>query len=123
MTTWLPVFAILGWIGLFIHNVADLPDQTVLSPESLIPLLVTTALVALWFTPFRRGAAWSLLAWAVLNLAGAVVTVLPLTLLPFDPEQSPRHYAFHLAYGLTQLPLIIAAALWIRRRTRSQGAR
>lgn len=116
---WLPVFAVLGWIGLFIHNVADLPDQGVLSPESLIPLFVTAALIALWFTPFRRGAAWCLLAWALLNLAGAIATVLPLAILPFDPEQSPRHYAFHLIYALTQLPLAIAAATWVRRRPKT----
>lgn len=115
MTAWVVVGAIIGWIGLFIHNVADLPGQTILSAESLIPLLISCALVVLWFTPLRRGAAWTLLAWGVLNLAGAVVTVLPLEVLPFEPDQSITHYAFHLVYGLTQLPVIIATAIWLRR--------
>ncbi|WP_439290383.1 hypothetical protein [Microbacterium sp. A84] len=115
--------ALLGWIGLFIHNLADLPGQTIMSAESLIPLLITAALVALWFTPLREGAAWALLAWGTLNLAGAIVTVLPLTVLPFEPDQSFTHYAFHLLYGLTQIPIIVVAAIWLRRRrTRKDAA-
>lgn len=122
MVLWVAASAILGWAGLFIHNVADLPGQTILSAESLIPLLITGVLVALWFTPLRRGAAWALLAWALLNLVGAIVTVLPLTILPFDPDQSPTHYAFHLVYGLTQLPVIITTAIWLSRRRARRGA-
>ena len=45
-----------------------------------------------------------LLAWALLNLlGGAVLSVLPLPFLPFVPEQSLRHYSFHLLYGLTHV--------------------
>lgn len=121
MALWVPVSAILGWVGLFVHNLADLPGQSILSAESLIPLLITGTLVALWFTPLRLGAAWALLAWGLLNLVGAIVTVLPLTILPFDPDQSPTHYAFHLVYGLTQLPLIVTTAIWRRRRRTRRG--
>ena len=32
--------AFVSGAGLFVHNVADLPEQTLLSPESLFPLLV-----------------------------------------------------------------------------------
>jgi hypothetical protein len=56
------------------------------------------------------GDRYLLLAWALLNLlGGAVLSVLPLPFLPFVPEQSLRHYSFHLLYGLTQVPLIVAA--------------
>lgn len=61
------------------------------------PALVTLfLLVGWWIGPARRVAAWLLLGWAWLNLlGGAVLSVLPLGFLPFNPEQSPRHYAFH----------------------------
>jgi hypothetical protein len=50
-----------------------------------------------------------LLVWALLNLlGGAVLSVLALPFLPFLPEQSLRHYSFHLLYGLTQVPLLLA---------------
>lgn len=117
----LPVFAVLSWLGLFLHNVTDLPGHTLLSPESLIPLILISALVALCLTRFQTGAAWLLLAWGILNLAGAIGTVVPLAILPFDPEQSLEHYAFHLLYGLTQLPLIIAALVWLRRPRTGAG--
>jgi len=123
MRAWLPLFAIVGWLGLFVHNVADLPNQTVLSPESLFPLIVTTTLIALLFTPLRSFAAWSMLLWGVLNMAGAIITVLPLAVLTFEPEQSLAHYAFHLIYGLAQLPVVIATVVWIHRRKKATRSR
>ncbi|MBP3035877.1 hypothetical protein J2M53_06360 [Arthrobacter sp. zg-ZUI100] len=119
MVILVPLFAVLGWAGLFIHNVADLPGQTLLSPESFLPLLLTAALVALWLTAWRPVAAWGLLVLGILNLIGAVLTVLPLPALPFDPAQTPFHYGFHVLYGATQLPVVIAAAVWLRRRSRT----
>jgi hypothetical protein len=44
--------------------------------------------------------------WGLLNLVGGFATVLPLPIWPFKPEQSARHYAFHVLYALTQLPLL-----------------
>ncbi|MCR2762688.1 hypothetical protein NQ152_04105 [Microbacterium sp. zg.B48] len=113
---WVPVSAALGWVGLLVHNVADLPGQTIVSPESVIPLALTVVLVAAWFTRLRSVAAWALLGWGVLNLLGAILTVLPLPILPFDPAQTPAHYAFHLLYGITQVPLVVTTAIWLRRR-------
>ena len=102
--------ALVAWAGLVVHNVADLPGQTLLSPESAVPGLVSLVLVTLWFLP-RTGriSGWLLLGWALLNLiGGAVLSVLPLPVLPFVPEQSLRHYLFHLLYGLCQVPLVVA---------------
>jgi hypothetical protein len=88
------VAAALSWLGLYVHNVADLPGQTMLRPESAGPAIVTLLLIGCWISPARRVAAWLLLGWAWLNLGvGAVLSVLPLALLPSTPEQSPRHYA------------------------------
>jgi len=107
--------------GLFVHNLADLPGQTLLSPESLYPILLTAVLVVAWFTPIRRIATWALLGWAALNLlGGGIVSVLPLPFLPFRPEQSFRHYAFHLLYFASQLPLLIVTARWLRKHPRTR---
>ena len=110
---------LLSWLGFFVHNVADLPGQTILSPESAIPTLVYLVLLVLWFTPARRVAAWALLVWALLHLiGGAVLSVLPLPILPFAPDQSLRHYLFHGVYGVLQLPLIVALVFWVRAQVR-----
>ncbi len=45
---------VLSWLGFFVHNTADLPGQTLLSPETAYPTLVYVALVVLWFRS-RRG--------------------------------------------------------------------
>jgi hypothetical protein len=101
---------LLSWTGFVVHNFADLPGQTFLSPETLFPTLVFAVLLFLWFTPARRGAAWATLVWAVLHLVGgAVISVLPLPILPFDPDQSVRHYLFHLLYAAPQIPLVLFA--------------
>ena len=73
-STWLAGVAAataVGWAGFFIHNVADLPGQTILSPESLLPTLICMAALVLWLVPATRTAgAWALIVWAVLNLIG-----------------------------------------------------
>jgi hypothetical protein len=100
----------LSWLGFFIHNYADLPGQTPLSPETLYPTLVYLALAGLWLTPVKRVAGWLLLGWGLLHLVGgAIISVLPLPFLPFDPEQTFYHYAFHVVYGLLQVPLVVIA--------------
>jgi hypothetical protein len=69
--------------------------------------------LAWWLWPAARPALqWALVAWGLLNLlAGAILSVLPLPIWPFEPEQSVGHYAAHMVYGLGQLPLIWAAWL------------
>jgi hypothetical protein len=106
----------VAWFGFFIHNVAEFPGQTILSPDSLFPTLVWIAALVLWLIPATRPVgAWILLAWTVINLVGGAISVLPLPILPFEPEQTVEHYAVHGLYAATQLPLIGATALWLRR--------
>lgn len=99
--------AVIAWLGLLVHNVADLPRQTLLSPETLWPGLVTAALLALYATGRVRLAGIGLFGWALLNLVGGTLSVLPLPVLPFEPEQTLRHYSFHLLYAATQVPLLM----------------
>lgn len=113
-----------AWLGMYIHNVADLPGLTLSSSENALPGLVWFLLLALWWaTPGRSWPAALLLAWGALNLVGGFASVLPLPVLPFKPEQSLRHYMFHVLYALTQLPLLGIARHELRReRSRNVGA-
>jgi hypothetical protein len=107
---------VLGWAGFATHNFADLPGEKLTSPDTLYPSLIFIAIGLLWLTPARRTAAWSTLTWNGLHLiGGAIISVLPLRFLPFHPDQTPRHYLFHLLYGTTQLPTLLIA--WHNRRT------
>lgn len=115
---WMMAIAVVvAWVGLVVHNVADLAGQTLLSPESFGPLIFSATLFAVWVWWPRIGA-WLLLGWAVLNVVGAILTVLPLAILPFAPAQTPAHYGFHVVYLLTQVPLLFAAIASLRRRPR-----
>ena len=109
-------FTLLMWLGLYVHNTADLPALTLISPENSIPALVSAILVvAWWFLPWKRAAAVALLGWGLLHLiGGGLLSVLPLAIWPYVPAQTPTHYAMHLLYGLAQLPLIWLLVSWIR---------
>ena len=54
-----------------------------------------------------------LFGWGVLNLIGGGLSVIPFPILPFYPEQSWRHYFFHVMYGAAQLPLIAVTGAWL----------
>ena len=109
---------VLAWAGFVVHNFADLAGQTLLSPETLYPSLGYVAIAVLWVARARRTAAWVALGWGGLQLVGgAIISVLPLSVLPFDPEQTVRHYLFHVLYGVAQVPLLVMA--W--RATRRTG--
>ena len=100
-------FTAISWLGMFIHNEIELP-LTLLSPENSLPGLVSVVLfLGWWLMPYRRVLAYALLGWALLHIvAGGILSVLPLPIWPFYPEQSLIHYLAHAIYSLAQLPLI-----------------
>ena len=103
----LPALVVSG-TGHVIHNLADFPVTILLGWETLFPLTVTVLLgVALIYRPGRSAYAAAVI-WALVVLLGAVVTVIPFGFLPFIPDQSISHYAVHVLYTVTQIPL-----LWI----------
>jgi hypothetical protein len=110
----LPAAALCGWAGLFVHNREELPEVTILSPESLWPLLLNLALTVWWFTSGRSAPTIALLMVGLLHAAGSIVTVLPLPILPFSPEQSLPHYIAHALYFMAQVPLILVTATQLR---------
>ena len=111
---WLAAATALAWLGFFIHNIADLPGQSLLSPETGLPTLVYLVLcLAWWRFPRQRLTLWLLFGWGLLNLIGGGLSVFPFPFLPFAPEQSVRHYLFHVVYGAAQLPLIAVTGAWL----------
>jgi hypothetical protein len=103
------VFTLLSWLGEYVHNLVDLPQLTMLSPENSIPAIISLGLfLAWWQLPFKRAGAAALFVWACVQLLGGIITVIPFSFLPFYPAQTPLHYTMHIIYAATQLPLIAA---------------
>jgi hypothetical protein len=107
----------LSWLGFYIHNVVDLPGQTLLSPETGLPTLVTLGLfLAWWWLPFKRLSMLALLVWALVQLVGGgILSVIPLSFWPFYPPQTMLHYLMHVVFAGAQLPLIVASLQQLRR--------
>lgn len=99
----------LSWLGAYIHTTMEL-QLPVWRPENSVPALIGLVLfLGWWRQPGRRRLwTWLLLAWTAGGhlVIGALLSVLPLPLWPFVPEQSAGHYISHVIYGIAQLPLI-----------------
>lgn len=95
-------------LSMLAHNLYELP----LSPidlENSGPILFAAILgVAYALRPDSKAVAAAALGWGVLNLViGGIVSVLPLSILPFMPEQSVTHYGAHVVYTFGQVPLVL----------------
>jgi hypothetical protein len=110
--------------GMVAHNVFEFGPTFLVRPETVIPLVIFGLLALLgWAKPANAVIHVLLLAWAVLNLVGGgILSVLPLGLFPFQPEQSLGHYAIHVIYAVAQLPLVVVAARTLSRRGRRGAA-
>ena len=111
--------------GMLTHNVLELGPAFVVDPQTLIPLAIFAALGILAARETAGRATWlALLAWSALNLvAGGILSVLPIGLFPFQPDQSLQHYGVHAIYALTGVPLVVVAWYGTQAsRTRSAGA-
>lgn len=98
----------LSAASMLAHNLYELP----LSPidlENSGPITFAAILgVAYALRPDTTAVAAAVLGWGVLNLViGGIVSVLPLSILPFVPEQSITHYAAHVVYAVGQIPLVV----------------
>ena len=91
----------ISWGSMLGHNLYELPLGP-LDPENSGPLLVAAGLGAAYAArPGSFLVALVAFAWGVLNLVvGGVLSVLPLSFLPFVPEQSMSHYGVHVVYAL-----------------------
>jgi hypothetical protein len=109
-------FTLLSWLGGYVHNSAELPQLTPLSPENSLPALLSVLLfLAWWRLPFRRLTTAAFLAWALIQgIVGGVLSVVPFPFWPYDPPQTLWHYAAHVIYAAAQIPLILALVAGLR---------
>ncbi|MGA7270911.1 MAG: hypothetical protein WB239_07545 [Acidimicrobiia bacterium] len=105
----------LSGAGALFHNLRE--GFSLLAGETAPALVATVALIVAWWRTSGAALWWLTSAWVGLNLmVGAILSVIPLPILPFVPDQSTGHYLSHVIYGLTQLPAVWA--LWITRPRR-----
>ena len=111
--------------GMVAHNVREFGPAFLLRPETVIPLAMFGLFALLACArPANAIVHVLLLAWAVLNLVGGgILSVLPLGLFPFQPEQSLGHYGAHVIYAIAQLPLVVVAARALSWRGRPAAGR
>lgn len=91
------------------------------APEMVMTIVPALVLIVWWW--IRPGRTLILVTgvWVLLSLVvGAFLTVLPLSVLPFEPEQSVSHYQAHLIYAVTQVPPLVVLA-WMGGRVRDSG--
>jgi hypothetical protein len=113
----LVIAAAFAWVGLWLHELVRVPRLLGFTPDG--DLLMVPILAALVFWRLRdagrqRAPSIALAGYAAVGLLGAIITVLPLGLMRFTPEQTVAHYLAHAAYAASQLPLlaITAKELW-----------
>lgn len=112
---WLMVAALgVSTFGAWYHNTREFPGMAITAPEMLSAIVPGVVIAAWWLVRPGRALWWVTVVWvAVLNLGvGAVLTVLPLPFLPFQPDQSVSHYMTHLLYAVTQVPAIYLLFRW-----------
>ena len=110
----------LSALSMLAHNLYELP----LSPidvENSGPILFAAILgVGYALRPDSKAVAAAALGWGILNLViGGIVSVLPLSILPFVPEQSVTHYGAHVVYTLGQISLVVLSYGALRRMSTS----
>jgi hypothetical protein len=113
---------VVAWAGFLVHNFADLPGTSFADPNTFGPTLVWLVLAIVHLVRRSRFTAAVLFGWVALNLFGGIVSVLPLPILPFVPEQSLYHYGFHVLYAVAQIPALTLLGRDLRQPPR-QGAR
>lgn len=93
-------------LGHVIHNLQEFPVTVLFAWETLFPLGVTVLLAVSWYRGPRRLTYATMAGWAAIVIVFGGGSVLPFGFLPFVPEQSVAHYAAHVVYAVTQLPLL-----------------
>jgi hypothetical protein len=116
----LRVAILLSGSGHLLHNLLEFWPTAETVTQTVFPLAVTALLYWAAARP-TRGYLITLGTWGLVVLAGAIVTVLPLTLLPFEPDQAVSHYLVHTVYALLQVPVLATVGRALRRGKADRG--
>jgi hypothetical protein len=119
-TRTLRVVILLSGSGHLVHNLLEFWPTAEMVTQTVFPVAVTGLLYWAAARP-SRGFLVVLGTWGLIVLVGAVATVLPLSLLPFEPDQTVGHYLVHTVYALLQLPLLVVSWQMLRRRCPTTG--
>lgn len=117
---WMSVGLVISTLGGWYHNIEEFPTMPPWAPEMAMTIVPGAVLLGCWW--LRPGAAlmWVTTVWVLLGLiVGAFLSVLPLQVWPFDPEQTADHYRSHLIYAVTQVPALVVLA-WLTGRIRRE---
>lgn len=99
----LAVSTLGGWY----HNAVDFPGMAIYAPEMLATIVPPIVLAVWWWRRPGRLLLVVTAVWVALSLiVGAVLSVLPLEVWPFEPVQTALHYRAHLFYAVAQVPLL-----------------
>lgn len=107
---WMAFATAISLFGMAVHTVREFGLTGLWVPSTgMLPLAaLQLGLLTWWVVALRRGAAIALAGTALVQLVGgAILSVLPLPFLPFEPDQSIQHYLSHLVFGIAQLPLLV----------------
>jgi hypothetical protein len=78
----------VSWLGLWVHELYRVPRLLGFTPDGDLFMLPIAAGLAFWWSRSRGApAAWALTIYAAVNLAGALMTVLPSTCCPLSPSR------------------------------------
>jgi hypothetical protein len=91
----------ISLLGMTLHNWFELPNMPITRPEYILPSLYSLILfLGLWRQPTHYKIwEWLILIWGILHfVGGAIISVLPLTILPFTPKQSIYLITFHTSF-------------------------
>lgn len=108
----------MSWLGLWVHELYRVPAQFGFTLESMLFHLLPALIIFLAWWRFPRSVLplYGMWVLGILHgLGGGVLSVLPLPIWPFVPEQTVSHYVVHGVYFIAQIPLLLLAFTLMRR--------
>lgn len=114
---------VLSGVGHIVHNVQEFGVGILAAWETLLPVTITVALIGAVRRQIATGGLLAIGGWGLVVLIAGGGSVLPLPVLPFEPEQSTAHQLTHVAYALLQVPLLAATMMALAEQRGSRGRR
>jgi hypothetical protein len=107
----------LSAVGMGLHTVREFGYEGLWAlGTGFVPVVGIQLLLLLAWGLRPNGNSTIALALAVTGIiqlvGGAIISVLPLPFLSFEPAQTVEHYLSHFFYGITQIPLIVIPLKW-----------